>query len=252
MSEKKAKVKSIHSGHRERIKNKYLRFGCENFENHELLELILYYAIPRKDTNELAHTLLNRFGSLHAVFQASISELETIPGIGKNAAILIHLFSETFRAIEYDKNKKMKFLNSVHELGIYLRPYFFGRTNEQVVLLCLDGKKKVLSCGSIFEGSFNSAQISIKRVAELAVSTKATFVVIAHNHPSGFAVPSEQDIETTEKLQKALAGIGVILLDHLVFGDDDYISFADSGYIRLSSDLYQYYNVSDSGPTRNI
>ena len=247
---KEQKDKGLHHGHRERMRDKYLRHGYEHFADHELLELILFYAIPRRDTNEIAHHLLNRFGCLHAVFNAPIAELESVPGMGRSAAVLIHLFMDTYRVIEKDKIKNTSYLNNIHDLGKYIALYFYNVKNEKVILLCLDGKKKVLSCSCVFEGSFNAAQISIKRVVEIAVNMNATFIVIAHNHPNGFAVPSEQDIDTTGRLESALAGIGVILLDHLIFGDNDFISFSESGYIRLSPEVFQYYSLGDVGPEK--
>ena len=152
-----------------------------------------------------------------------------------------------YRYVENSRRKNIKYLNHTHEIGDYIEPFYINRKNEIVTILCLDCKKKVLCFQEIFEGSFNSAQISIKKIIELVVKFNAAYVVISHNHPMGLAIPSTVDKETTRKIEDILTGMGVVLLDHLLFADGDYVSFAESGYLksdRLNSNYFGYTSMN--------
>ena len=155
---------SIHEGHRQRLKERFLKEGLDNFEELYVLELLLFYAIPRKDTNPIAHALLERFGSVTGVFAASVEELQKVPGITKNAATLLHLIPQAGRYHQIKRAQTGDILRTISQCGNYLVPYFYGRENETVFLLCLDAKCKVLGCKLVGEGSVNSASIPIRRV----------------------------------------------------------------------------------------
>lgn len=220
----------IHDGHRQRLKDRFLREGLDNFDDLYVLELLLYYCIPRKDTNPIAHRLLERFGSLAAVFDATAEELQTVEGIGENAAIFLSLLPQVTRYYQVQRAKTGDILTTLNQCGRYLVPRFYGRENETVFLLCLDAKCKVLGCKLVGVGSVNSASIPIRRVVEIALNTNATTVVLAHNHPSGLALPSDNDIDTTLRVAKAMAAVEITLADHIVVADDDFVSMAQSGY----------------------
>ena len=220
---------SIHKGHRERIKIRFLEEGLDNFTDIQVLELLLFYAIPRRDTNPIAHALLNRFGSLSQVLEASVEELKKVEGIGQEAAVFLQLITAAGRYYLVDKNMQSKVLKTVDQCGQYLLPFFFGRQVETVFLLCLDAKCKVLCCREIGEGSVNSAGISIRKIVETALGANATAVVLAHNHPSGIAIPSGEDIQTTYRIAEALRAVEVHLVDHIVVADGDYVSMVLSG-----------------------
>ena len=223
---------SIHEGHRQRLKDRFLREGLDNFDELYVLELLLYYCIPRKDTNPIAHALLDTFGSLTGVLEATVEELERIPGISHNAATFLNLVHQTGRYYQVKRAQTGDILRTIDQCGSYLVPHFYGRENETVFLLCLDAKCKVLGCKLVGEGSVNSANIPIRRVVETALNTNATTVILAHNHPSGLAIPSDEDVETTMRVAKAMESVEITLADHIVVADNDYVSMVQSGYYR--------------------
>lgn len=220
---------SIHDGHRQRLKERFRNEGLDGFEEHQVLELLLFYAIPRQDTNLLAHELLNRFGSLSQVLDATPEELEKVPGIGSNAATFLALTTSVARYYLVNRAANTTILSDVDKCGAYLLPFFFGRRNETVFLLCLDAKCKVLCCKEVGEGSVNSAGVPIRRIVEIALGVNASAVVLAHNHPSGLAIPSGDDIQTTRRVAMALDAVDVELVDHIVVADDDFVSLVRSG-----------------------
>ena len=221
---------SIHKGHRERLKKRFLEEGLDSFTDIQVLELLLFYVIPRRDTNPIAHALLSRFGSLTQVLEAPVEELKKVDGIGQEAAVFLNLIPAAGRYYLVDKTVQSKVLKTIEQCGEYLLPYFFGRKVETVFLLCLDAKCKVLCCKEVGEGSVNSAGISIRKIVETALAANATAVVLSHNHPSGVAIPSMEDIQTTQRIATALRAVDVHLVDHIVVADDDYVSMIQSGH----------------------
>ncbi len=223
-------MEETHKGHRERLKNRFLENGLDDFTDVQALELLLFFAIPQKDTNPIAHALLEHFGSLSRVLDASPVELKKIPGISNHAATLLTLVTQLGRFYQVDAARFVQCLTTLDACGEYLVPYFFARTRETVFLLCLDAKCKVLCCKEIGEGSVNSASISVRKIVETALASNATTVVLGHNHPSGVALPSEEDVETTKRVAAALSAVEIQLVDHIVVADGDYVSMAQSGY----------------------
>ena len=223
---------AIHDGHRQRLMAHFAREGLDNFNDVQVLELLLFYSIPRIDTNPLAHRLLDHFGSLSGVLEASVDELKCVDGLGERSAVFLHLITEVSRYYMINRAMHHKVLNTVEACGEFLVPRFHGRSNETVFVLCLDAKCKVLACREISEGSVNYAGISPRRVAELALVSKAASVVLAHNHPSGIAVPSREDVQTTYRVAAALEAVEVTLADHLIVADGDFTSMVQSGYFK--------------------
>ena len=220
----------IHKGHRQRMKDRFREEGLDNFSEVQALELLLFYCIPQKDTNPIAHDLLNHFGSLSQVLEAPVEELVKVPGIKENAAVLLKLVTDMGRYYLVSRSQQFTILPTVNACANFLVPRFFGRRVETVFLLCLDAKCKVLCCKEVGEGSVNSAGISIRKIVELALGANATTVVLAHNHPSGIAIPSPEDIQTTRRLAAALNAVEIHLADHIIVADDDHISMVQSGY----------------------
>lgn len=220
---------SIHTGHRQRMRQRFLEDGLEHFQQHEVLELLLFYCIPRQNTNGIAHALLERFGSIAGVFSAPVSELKKVPGMGDSAATYLSLVAAAARYYEVVRSNGDHPLNTIEECAEVIRPYFSARRNEMVYLLCLDAKGKAISCRLVGEGSVNSAAVPIRRIVEMALADNATSVVLAHNHPSGLAVPSGEDVQTTRRLSLALQTVDIHLVDHIVVADDDYVSMVQSG-----------------------
>ena len=221
---------SIHDGHRERLKKRFREEGLDGFTEFQILELLLFYIIPRRDTNPIAHALIDRFGSLHQVLEAPVEELEKVEGIGPNAALLLNLITSVARAYMVSRTENSKILRTIDECGEYLKSLFIGRRVETVYLLCLDAKCKVLGCREVGEGSVNSANVPTRRIVEIALGMNASSVILAHNHPSGIALPSKEDILTTRRVAAALSTVDIQLVDHIIVADDDYVSLVQSGH----------------------
>ncbi|MBQ6890712.1 MAG: DNA repair protein RadC [Oscillospiraceae bacterium] len=222
--------KNINSsaGHRSRVKARYKAEGLDNFKDFHALELLLFYAIPQKDTKPLAKELISRFGSFPLVLEAPMEELMKVEGIGENAALFLKLVADAGRYYQVKKEADVRILADAESYGRYLVPRFQNLRHETVMLLCLDAKCKLLCCREIAQGSVNSANISTRSIAEIALSVNASTVVLAHNHPSGLAIPSREDIVTTQRLASALAAVDIYLADHIIVADDDYVSIAQS------------------------
>lgn len=221
---------SIHNGHRQRVRERFLESGLSGFAEHEVLELLLFYCIPRCDTNEIAHRLIDRFNSFAQVLDAPISELEKVEGIGENAAIFLTLMREVSGYYQVNRFAKNEALTTIDAYGRYLVPYFSTQRSEEVYLLCLDAKCMVLCCRKVGDGSINATNVSIRKIVEMALTANATSVVLAHNHPSGVALPSAEDIATTKLIANALIMVDVILNDHIIVADNDYTSLVLSKY----------------------
>lgn len=225
---------SIHEKHRQRQRERFREEGLEHFSERQVLEFLLSFSIPRKDTAPTAEALLDCFGSFPQVLEAKVEELQKVPGIGENSATLLALTMAVSRYYEQKKRQEaFVCLNTAEKYGAFLLPYFRGQRNELVYLLCLDAKCKPLSCKKVGEGSVNSAGIPIRRIVEMALTVSATSVVLAHNHPSGLALPSGDDVLTTGRIAKALEAVEIGLVDHIIVADDDFVSLAQSGYYGL-------------------
>jgi len=220
---------SIHEGHRQRLKDRFRKEGLDGFDDLYVLELLLFYCVPRRDTNPIAHRLLDRFGSVAGVLDAPAGDLKNVEDVGESVITFLSLIKSVWRRYETQKKETDHPLRDIEECGAYIRPYFIGRSNESVYLLCLDAKSKVICCTLVGEGSVNSASVSVRKIVETALNANATSVILAHNHPSGLAIPSFEDVQTTKRIGKALQAVEVILVDHLVFADGDFTSLTQSG-----------------------
>lgn len=221
-------MKNLHVGHRKRVKQRFLKTGLSSFDKHNILEFLLFYSIPRKDTNELSHNLINHFGSFSAVFDASFEELIKVDGISESTAVLIKLVPSITAEYLKDKSDNGIILYSTKVIGEYLKPFFLDKNKECVYCVCLDNKLKVIKTSLMFEGNVNTVSLVNRKVIEFVTANNASTVIIAHNHPNGLAIPSESDILTTNKLKEALSLIDVRLLDHIIISDNDFVSFAES------------------------
>lgn len=223
---------SIHNGHRQRLKERFLQEGIDGFEEHNALELLLFYCMPRTDTNPLAHRLIEHFGSFAAVLDASPEELEKVEGVGHNISTFLSFIPQVDRYYQISKVKNRKVLSSVEDCCDFIVPYFRNRKNEVVYILCMDAKCKLLCMKELGEGSVNSAGVPIRRIVDVAMKANATTVILAHNHPGGIAVPSADDVHTTHRVAQALEAVDIVLADHLIVSGEDCVSMAQSGYYR--------------------
>ncbi len=223
---------NIHKGHRKRMKEEFLVRGLEGLPNHKVLELLLFYAIPQGDVNPLAHKLLQHFGSLSAVFNATHEQLTAVKGVGENTATLIQLVTAIGgRYLQDQVNMNDIFTHPWHFQEL-LAPYFFGARNEMSYLVCLDGKNKLIACKKLSEGDAFTTSFSLRTVMEAALNSNAATVVLAHNHVSGIALPSAEDRAVTRKVYKALKTVNIYLFDHYILVDGDMVSLRASGFFQ--------------------
>ena len=223
---------NIHGGHRTRMKQRYLHQGLDGFSDHEALELLLYYAIPRADVNPLAHRLIDHFGSLHAVLDAEAAELTEVEGVGESTALLLRFVRDMNRRYLLDGQEKRPSLADSAAAGRLFLPYFYGIREERVYAAFLDDELRLLSCRLLFEGGINYAPLSTRKLVEAALREKATCVILAHNHPAGQAIPSVEDREATLQIRSALEAVQIRLLDHIIVAGEEFISMEECGHFR--------------------
>lgn len=223
----------VHDGHRARLKGRFLEHGLDNFNELNTLELLLFYAIPRRDTNEIAHALIDRFGSLAGVLEASFHELLEVPGVGESAASLIILIPQIMRKSEMSKADSISVIKNSADAGKYLVPRFMNMKEEHILLLCLDSRKRIISCTELNNGVVNAVDISVRKIVETALRCRASSVIMSHNHPGGIALPSMEDQAMTRKVYSSLELVGIKLVDHIIVAGNDFVSFADSDYFKM-------------------
>lgn len=225
-----------HTGHRKRLKKKFIENGFDIFEPHEALEMYLFYAIPRKDTNPLAHRLLDRYLTIGGVCDAPIDELQKEFGLSESAAVFLKMLPEMSRL--YTESKLSDdYVIDYETLGDVFKTKFIGRTNEAVALMLGDAKGKMIYFDIVSKGSLNSASMPIRKIVDLSLRHNAKTAFIAHNHPSGSALPSREDIDTTQTIFETLDSIDVELVDHFIVTDDDYVSLRQSG---IAGSIFYY------------
>ena len=217
-------------GHRNRVRERYLNTGLDTFQDYEALELLLFYAIPRKDTKCTAKNLISRFGSLPAVLDATLEEL-TEAGLSPNAAILLKLVPDMNRYYAVKTDGAGQKVHSTSDAGRILCAMFRHEQTESVRLLCLNAGGKVLKLALLNEGDINAVHFSVRKIVETALSAKAVSVILAHNHPGGTLTPSREDLDATNSAKAALSTVGIQLLDHLIISGDSYCSLREEGYL---------------------
>lgn len=216
---------SVHDGHRKRVRAEILE-GNFNSKTapHRVLEALLFYSIPRGDTNELAHRLIDRFGSFEQVFEADIKTLMTVKGVGEKTAMQLKLIGIAIKRSYENRHREIKRFNSMDDLGYMLLEKYHGINYEMVSVVCFDAGGKFVGFYEIGEGDIGTVNISIRSVFEAVIESRASVVVLVHNHPGGQAVPSAADLDATKRLAEALRGINVYLADHILLDDNDYVS----------------------------
>ena len=222
---------SVHKDHRKRKRQQFYDHGSDAFADHELLELLLFYGIARKDVNTLAHALIDEFGSLDAVFAAPLDALESVDGIGTQTAILLKLVPHLMHRAHLTSLKNDIPLDTVERIGDFFSELFTCEGNEVMYQLCLDAKGRKLSCRKVAEGDPASVALNLRQIVQNALKCNAVMVAIAHNHPSGVAFPSHGDKIATRQIADALSAVNVQLVDHIVLAGGDYISFRHDGLL---------------------
>ncbi len=211
--------KNLHEGHRQRLKNRFLESGLDSFQPHNILELLLFYSIPRRDTNDIAHELIEKFGSLSAVFEANFEDLTQVNYITENSATLIKMIPAISRAYLKDKSSHINKADNIEFLEEYLISLFHGEKNEIVYIIFLNNGFDIIGYQKVHEGSVNSSLIDVRKVMDHIVKSNASMIIIAHNHPNGTAYPSMEDIETTGRLLSIFEPFNIPIVEHFVVND---------------------------------
>ena len=219
MAEKK---ENVHAGHRRRMRKRFIGQGFQGMEQHEVLEMLLYYGIPRKDTNLTAHRLLDRYGSFANVCDTPVDVLQRDFGLTEAAAVLIKMVPELARVYAETKFSK-PYIDKDTAVEV-LRPKFIGATVEKVAIALSDANDRLILCDVVAEGSLSATESPVRKIVDLALRHNAKYVYLAHNHPSELCAPSRQDLETTRVISETLNSIGVMLVDHIVFTSTDHFS----------------------------
>lgn len=221
--------KKLHEGHRQRVKTRYLTEGLDAFEDHQVLEMLLFFCIPMKDTNELAHKMIKEFGSLAGLFEANPKDISKRCGVSDNTAILVSLIPSLSRRYFKGKWGDKPVLNSSSKAGDYAVSLFAGRTYECFFVICLDTQNRVNYATLVHEGTINEAPVYPRLIVEAALRHQASSLILAHNHPGGSLHPSQADIEVTKRITVALEAISIKVIDHIIVAGEKYFSFAENG-----------------------
>jgi DNA repair protein RadC len=223
--------KKLHEGHRQRVKTRYFEEGLDAFEDHQVLEMLLFFSIPMKDTNELAHRMILEFGSLAALFEADPKDICKRCGVSENTAILVSMIPSLSRRYFKVKMGDKPILNSSPKAGEYAVSLFAGRKYEAFFVICLDSQNRVNYAALLHEGTLNEVPVYPRLVVEMVLRHQANSVILAHNHPGGSLKPSFDDIELTKKIKAAVEPIAVKVVDHIIVAGDKYMSFKEGSLL---------------------
>lgn len=223
---------NIHKNHRKRVREKFVQYGFQTFSEHEVLEMILFYSISRKDTNVIAHKLIERFGTLQAVLDAEYNDLIEVEGISDVSASLIMIYRELYKYVRTKSVKQDSDLSTVYKICDFCCQYFSHHVEESLILITL-GENRMLKCVDVISnGCESETAFYPRKIMKAIVKNRATDVVIAHNHPKGLPDPSSNDTLITQKLKKMLSDIGVNIVDHIVCSGERYMSFSERGLLK--------------------
>ncbi len=221
----------MHENHRERMRRRCLQYGFDSYADHEYLEMLLYYANPRGDTNPTAHALMERFGSLSALFEASPDELMQVQGVGEQTAVLVKLLSEGLRRFAGSRFEAAAVYDRLSKIAEFIWCRFLGLDHERLYLMLFNNKMNMIDCAVMSEGAVSSAGVPVRLIVERAMQKKAACAVLAHNHPHGLATASEPDIDVTCKLAEALGLMEIPLREHLIITDDRFSAIMKHHYL---------------------
>ncbi|MBR5536013.1 MAG: hypothetical protein IKU60_05125 [Clostridia bacterium] len=212
-------------GHRQRMRNRFYKEGIDHFEPHEVLEMILYFTIPRKDTNPMAHMLIEKFGSFHGVLEANREELFKA-GLTENTVALLNMVPAFSNYYMQSHTKGATHLPDFISAGTYAVNKIGERTNEVFAVICLDIHRKILNFEILGEGTVTSASVPPRKIAECALRNNATKIILVHNHPGGSLIPSAEDIALTSSLRNMLTPFNVGIVDHIIVANGHFTSMS--------------------------
>lgn len=217
-------MNNIHKGHRKRLKERFIKEGLSSFEPHEVLEFMLYYVIKRGNTNEQGHRLLHEFKSLEGVFNASLEQLREIDGIGFESALYIKFLGELFSYYNRSKNKTDRLIPGTEEAKRFFLSLFEYSSHEEFYVICLNSAYNIIRIWKAPSGGLDSVSVDTKQVMKFVLSNNAYSVILAHNHPSGALIPSDNDIMLTKLYEHNFRLTDIKLIDHIIVANGDYIS----------------------------
>ena len=227
--------KAIHSGHRKRMRERFLRSGAVGFADHELIEMILYNTFPRQDTNKIAHKILEEYdNNLCMLIEADPADLMFRCGLNENTAIFFAITAEILRRYSSERFKNKAVMDNSEIAGKYCVYLLSHEKAECFYVISLDAKSRLINKTLIIRGTVSETPVDIRRVVEAVIKSNARSVILAHNHPGGSLVPTVSDIETTVSVVKTLNILDVCVADHIIVADDKYLSMNDKGLIKNS------------------
>ncbi len=225
----------IHNGHRQRLLKKYKENGIDSLEEHELLEILLFFAFSRCNTNELSHNLLNKFGSIENVFKSSIDELTKINGIGSSSALLIKFLGD-FSELYGRSDQKIYNLKAFENIIQFCTEHFTDQENENCHFIFLDKRKNLITHQSLTNCKFSLVNLDLKKIINKAIDLNSDSIIIVHNHPNGSSVASSNDVKYTRSIAEMIAPLDLSLVDHIIMGIDGFFSMRRS---NLMNDIWK-------------
>ena len=228
--ENKQKDKNIHKGHREKVKQRYYEAGLNSMPDHNILEMLLFFGIPQRDTNPIAHELMSTFGSFSGVLEANYKELKKVKGMTENAACLLSMILPTYKRYIGDIYKNKRKFDSPEQMAEFLRPLYLDTPNERIYAMCFDQHDNYIACRVVSDGDIDSSYLDVRQLATIVLEVKAKRVVLSHNHPNGTLRPSQGDCNVTETARVMLEYLKVELADHIIITDESYFSMLKSPY----------------------
>jgi len=218
---------NVHEDHRKRVRQRFMQTGLDGFAYHEVLELLLYYCYPRRDTNEIAHRMINEYGTLHNLFEADPTDIMKRCNTTQNVAVLVALIPRVAKLYFQSKWAQIKLpMDNAETVGQYAVSLFVGRTNEAFYVFCLDAGRRLNHVSLIAEGTLNETAVYPREIVGEALKHQAVSIILAHNHPGGTARPSPKDLESTSRIIEGLNFLAIRVIDHMVVAGGKYYSFA--------------------------
>ncbi len=232
MSDKNGSKENLHKDHRQRMRLRFLKEGLENFQPHEVLELLLFYAIPQQDTNPIGHRLINRFGCISVSLDADIAYLQEVDGLGEYSATLLKLIPEISAYYQKDKNRPGQRFASIDEIARFCICRYLPETKEKLSVVMLDSSMRLLGIETLSEGATDKVNFDMWKLVELIFSHHCSDIILVHNHLNGDVTPSDIDISLTNLVSETLGRLNINLVDHIIITQDRYLPITMArGYI---------------------
>ena len=241
-----SKIVNLHEGHRDRLRERLIRNSFTEVDDYQVLEYILTLVIKRRDTNELAHTLVKTFGSLAGVFDAEMDDLVTVKGVTPTIAYFLHSIPFIFRNYKISKLKPKATIACPQDIFNYMGQCIFHLPKEEFYLICLDNSNRVIYKRSLGSGGNTQVSLNVKELVAVATKVNAVKVVMLHNHPTGDCLATIEDIETTKRIYMGFALAGIELYDHIIVdSSEQFFSFAHEGILeKFKQDCKSLFSVS--------